>query len=120
MVARLSRQSALATSDDLARPPGFSTALASADFGEARADRLLSNADVEYLLSFRDAVDIPARNRPAVAWLVRDGFLPLFADATLRPREQMTRARVIHVIARILESRGTLALQKVTPPPQPA
>src|SRR5947209_14174358 len=116
-VARLSRQSALAASDDLTRPPGFSTALASAVFGEARADTLLNNADVEYLLSFRDAVDIPARNRPDVAWLARDGFLPLFADATLRPREQMSRARVIHVIARILESRGTLALQKGTTRP---
>jgi stage II sporulation protein D len=116
-VARLSRQSVPLTSDDLTRPPGFSTALASAVFGEARADTLLNNADVEYLLSFRDAADIPARNRPDVAWLVRDGFLPLFADASLRPREQMSRARVIHVIARILESRGTLALQKGTTRP---
>lgn len=116
-VARLSRQPVALASDDLTRPPGFSTALASAIFGEAHADTLLNNADVEYLLSFRDAADIPARNRPDVAWLVRDGYLALFPDATLRPREQMSRARVIHAIARILESRGTLALQKGTTRP---
>jgi stage II sporulation protein D len=111
-VARLARQSVPAISDDVTRPPAFSTALASAVFGEARADTLLDNADVEYLLAFRDAADIPARNRPDVAWLVRDGFLQLYPDATLRPREQMSRARVIHAIARLLESRASFALQK--------
>lgn len=116
-VARLARQSVSAMSDDATRPPGFSTALASAVFGEARADTLLDNADVEYLLAFRDAADIPARNRPDVAWLVRDGFLELYPDATLRPREQMPRARVIHAIARLLESRGSFGLQKGTTRP---
>jgi stage II sporulation protein D len=116
-VARLARQSVPAISDDVTRPPGFSTALASAVFGEARADTLLDNADVEYLLAFRDAADIPARNRPDVAWLVRDGFLQLYPDATLRPREPMSRARIIHAIAHLLESRGSFALQKGTTRP---
>lgn len=116
-VARLSRQPTPAISDDVTRPPAFSTALSAAVFGGARADTLLDNADVEYLLAFRDASDIPLQNRPDVAWLVRDGFLSLFPDATLRPREQMSRARVIHAIARLLESRGTLALQKGTTRP---
>jgi stage II sporulation protein D len=111
-VARLARQSVPAINDDVSRPPAFSTALSSAVFGEARADTLLDNADVEYLLAFRDAGDIPARNRPDVAWLVRDGFLPLFPDATLRPREPMSRARVIQTITRLLESRGSFGLQK--------
>lgn len=116
-VARLARQSVPVINDDVTRPPAFSTALSSAVFGEARADTLLDNADVEYLLAFRDAGDIPARNRPDVAWLVRDGFLPLFPDATLRPREPMSRARAIHTIARLLESRGSFALQKGTTRP---
>lgn len=117
VVARLARQSLPALSDDVTRPPAFSTALASAVFGEARADTLLDNADVEYLLSFRDAADIPARNRADVAWLVRDGLLPLFPDATLRPREVMSRSRVIHAIARTLEARGFFGLQKGTTRP---
>jgi stage II sporulation protein D len=117
MVARLARQSVPAISDDVTRPPAFSTALASAVFGEAHADTLFDNADVEYLLAFRDAADIPARNRPDVAWLVRDGFLQLYPDATLHPRDQMSRARAIHAIARLLESRGSFALQKGTTRP---
>jgi stage II sporulation protein D len=116
-VARLARQTIPAIGDDATHPPGFSTALAAAVFGEARADTLLDNADVEYLLAFRDAADIPARNRPDVAWLVRDGFLELYPDATLRPREPMSRARVIHAIARLLESRGSFGLQKGTTRP---
>jgi stage II sporulation protein D len=116
-VARLARQSVPVINDDATRPPGFSSALASAVYGEARADTLLDNADVEYLLSFRDAESIPARNRADVAWLVRDGFLQLFPDATLRPREVMSRARVIHTIARALEARGSFGLQKGTTRP---
>lgn len=117
VVARLARQSVPAISDDVTRPPAFSTALSAALFGEARADTLLDNADVEYLLSFRDAADIPERNRADVAWLVRDGFLSLFPDATLHPREAMSRARVIHTISRALEARGSFGLQKGTTRP---
>jgi stage II sporulation protein D len=117
VVARLARQSVPTTNDDVTRPPAFSTALSSAIFGEARADTLLDNADVEYLLSFRDAGDIPERNRADVAWLVRDGVLSLFPDASLRPREVMSRARVIHTIARALEARGSFGLQKGTTRP---
>src|SRR5436305_6760026 len=116
-VARLSRQTVPVVNEDVTRPPAFSTALASAAFGEARADTLLNNADVEYLLSFRDAEEIPERNRPDVAWLVRDGFLQLYPDATLHPREQMSHARVIHALAKLLESRGSLALQRGTTRP---
>jgi stage II sporulation protein D len=117
VVARLARQSVPAIPDDVTRPPAFSTALATAVFGEARADTLLDNADVEYLLSFRDAGDVPAGNRADVAWLIRDGFLPLFPDASLRPREVMSRARFIHAVARTLEARGALGLQKGTTRP---
>jgi stage II sporulation protein D len=119
-IARLSRQSAPNLSDapdDVTRPPAFISALARAVYGEARADTLLDNADVEYLLAFRDAADIPARNRADVALLLRDGSVSLYPDATLRPREQMPRARILHTIARLLEARGLLQLQKGTTRP---
>jgi stage II sporulation protein D len=116
-VAGLSRQTVPVINDDVTRPPAFSTALAAAAFGEARADTLLDNADVEYLLSVRDADEIPAQNRPDVAMLVRDGFLTLYPDAALHPREQMSHARVIHAIAKLLEWHGSLALQKGTTRP---
>ncbi len=116
-VARMTRQTVPAVTDDVTRAPAFSTALAAAVFGEARADTLLDNADVEYLLSFRDADNIPAQNRADVAWLIRDGLLPLFPDATLRPREVMTRGRVVRAVASTLEARGFFGLQKGTTRP---
>lgn len=117
-IARLTRQpTPSVAADDITLPPAFSTALAAAVFGPGRADTLLNNADVEYLLAFRDAAEIPARNRADVALLLRDGFLSLYPDATLRPHEAMTRAHVIQTFARLLEARSLLQLQKGTARP---
>jgi stage II sporulation protein D len=116
-VARLARQPLPVLTDDATRTPGFSTALAAAFYGERRADTLMDDADVEYLLSFRDAGDIPASNRADVAMLLRDGALSLYPDATLRPREAMPRGRMIRAIARLLEARNALQLQKATTRP---
>jgi stage II sporulation protein D len=117
VVARLAHQTAPSVSDDAARPPAFSTALASAVYGQGRADTLLDDADVDYLLAFRDAAEVPAPNRADVALLLREGFLSLYPDATLRPREAMSRGRMLHAIVRILEARGLLSLQKGTTRP---
>jgi stage II sporulation protein D len=118
VAARLARQSAPAiASDDATRPPGFSTALMSAVYGPAYADTLLDDADVEYLLPARELGDIPARHRADMAMLLRDGHLTPYADATLHVRDAMTRARALHTIARLLESRGILQLQKGTTKP---
>ena len=99
------------------RPPAFATALSAAAFGESRADTLLNNADVEYFLAIRDANEVPAANRADVAMMVRDGYLSVFPDVTLRPRETMTRGRVLRAIARLLENRGLLQMQKGTARP---
>ncbi|HKO35890.1 MAG TPA: SpoIID/LytB domain-containing protein [Pyrinomonadaceae bacterium] len=118
VVARLSKNTAhRPPSEDSIKAPSFSTALISAIFGEARADTLLNSADINYLLSFRDGEDVPAANRADVAMLIREGALTLFTDATLRPKEAMARGRALHAIARMLESRGSLALQKGTTRP---
>ncbi len=99
------------------RPPAFATALSAAAFGESRAGTLLNDADVEYFLAMRDADDIPAANRADVAMLIRDGYLSILPDATLRPREPLSRARALHSIARLLEARSLLQLQKGTARP---
>lgn len=119
-VARLAKQNAPNISDEAIRPGAFSTALLAAIFGETRADVLLNNADVDYLLAFRDAEQVPQANRADVAMLLRDGYLSLFPDTTIRPREAMSRARVLHTIARLLETRGMLQLQKGTTRPATA
>jgi stage II sporulation protein D len=117
VVGRLARNPTFKAADDLTRAPAFSTALIAAVYGEARADTLLNNADADYLLGFRDGEQVPGPNRADVAMLLRDGALALFADATLRPKEPMSRAAALHAMAKVLESRNLLALQKGTSRP---
>jgi stage II sporulation protein D len=116
-VARLAHQVAPVVTEDVIRPPAFATAFSTAVFGESRGGTLLNNADVEYFLAVRDANDIPPANRADVAMLIRDGYLSILPDATLRPREPLSRARALHSIARILEARTLLQLQKGTARP---
>jgi stage II sporulation protein D len=49
--------------------------------------------------------------------LVREGHLSVYPDAKLRPREPLSRARVLHAIARLLEARNLLQLQKANARP---
>lgn len=115
--ARLSRNASFKAPDDATKLPAFSTALMSAIFGEARADTLLNNADVDYVLGLRDGEQIPEANRADVAMLLRDGHLSLFADATLRPKETLSRGRALHAISSLLDARGYLGIQKGTARP---
>src|SRR5437763_7958866 len=115
--ARGARNPAFKAPDDAAKTPAFSTALMAAVYGDRRADSLLNSADADYLLSFRDGEEVPVANRADVAMLLRDGALSLFADATLRPKEAMPRSRALHAIARLLESKNLLAVQKGTSRP---
>ena len=113
-VATLARQPAPQTAFDATRPAGFATALAFALDGESRGSVLLNSADVEYILSFRDESDVPPQSRADVAAMLREGHLSLYPDGTLRPRQVLTRAIVIHSLAHALEARGLLRLQKAT------
>ena len=115
--ATLAHQIAPSVSEEVNRPPAFATALSTAVFGESRGSTLLNNADVDYFLAIRDAKDVPENNRADVAMLVRDGYLSILPDATLGSREPLSRARALHSIARILEARGLLQLQKGTARP---
>jgi stage II sporulation protein D len=116
-VASLAHQTNPQVGTDATRPAGFATALAFALDGESRGAVLLNSADVEYVLSFRDASDVPGQSRADVAAMLREGNLSLYPDATLRPRQPLTRARALHSIAHALEARGLLRLQKATARP---
>jgi stage II sporulation protein D len=116
-VALLTRQPTPLVNSESLRPGGFATALAAALDGESRGAVLLNSADVGYLLSFRDADEVAQQNRADVAAMLREGNLSLFPDGTLRPRQPISRARVLHSIVRALESRGLLRLQKATARP---
>ena len=110
--ARLARQAAPVTPDDINRPPAFATALLSAVLGEGRTSTLLNDADANYLLAVSDSQEVPAQNRADLALLVRDGYLSVYPDATIRPRDRLSRARILHAIAGLLENRNLLQLQK--------
>ncbi len=116
-VSVITRQPFLTIPHEATRPAGFAVALANALYGERRGDVLLNENDVQYLLSFKDANEIAEASRAEVALLLRDGHLSLFADATLRPRLPMSRARVIYAIAHALEARGYFQLRKATARP---
>jgi stage II sporulation protein D len=116
VVSRLARRPfpAAEINADATRPAGFATALAVAVDFESRGTILLDEPTISYLLAFRDASDIPARNRADVALLLRDGHLQLYPDATLRPRQAMTRARAVHTVEHLLEARELFSLQRAT------
>jgi stage II sporulation protein D len=116
-VATLAHQVAPAVTEDVNRPPAFATALNLAVYGENRANSLLNNADVDYFLAIRDAVEVPTANRADLALLLRDGYLSVYPDATLRPQEPISRGRALHTIARILDARGLLQVQRGTARP---
>jgi peptidoglycan hydrolase-like amidase len=116
-VARVAHQTTPATGDDVNRPPAFAIALSLAVFGESRAATLLNDADANYFLAVKDAQDVPVQSRADLAMLLREGYLSVYPDATLRPRADLSRARILHAIARILEARNLLQLQTGTARP---
>jgi stage II sporulation protein D len=113
-VAALARQQAPNAGPDAVRPAGFASALAAALDGESRGASLLNSADVEYLLAFRDADEVPQQNRADVAAMLREGHLALLPDGMLRPRQPLTHARALRTVAHAMEGRGLLRLQKAT------
>src|SRR5687767_11464048 len=113
-VARLAKQVAPAVTDTVHYPPAFATALSTAVFGERRGDTLLNSADIQYFLAVKDANEIPEGNRADVAFLIREGYMSALPDASLKPKEPLSRGRALHSIARILDARNLLQLQKAT------
>jgi stage II sporulation protein D len=116
-VARISRQPPAPVTDDTDEPGPFATALLTAVMGESRTSTLLNDNDAAYFLAVRDLQDVPSVNRADLALLVRDGYLSIYPDATIRPKESLTRAKALHAITKLLETRNLLQLQKSTARP---
>ena len=103
---------------ETARPANFATALATMLYGADYADTLLSASDVNYQLSFADGDKIPKTQRANVAILLRDGWLSLYSDATLRPEKSFSRARILNTILRLADKKKWFtALQTGTAKP---
>lgn len=94
---------------EIAKPANFATALATMLYGADYADTLLSASDVNYNLSFADADKVPANQRANVAVLLRDGYLSLYPDSSLKPEKSLSRARILNTILRLANVKKWLA-----------
>ncbi len=90
---------------DTAKPIELSKLLASWIYEPNYADTLLSESDINYHLSFADAAEIPKERRADLAILMRDGWLSIYPDLTMKPNKPLTRARFLKLINQIYEKK---------------
>lgn len=114
IAARLGAPAPLVNSET-AKPANFAAALSAVLYGADYADTLLSASDINYQLSFADGDKVPLASRANTAILLRDGWLSLYSDATLKPEKSLSRARILNTILRLAEKKKWLtALQTGT------
>jgi stage II sporulation protein D len=100
---------------DTAKPLELSRILATMIYGDAYADTLLSEADINYQLAFDDAAEIPKDRRANVAVLFRDGYFALYPDLTLKPNKAFSRAKMLRLVEQIYTKKKWMpALQTAT------
>lgn len=90
---------------DTVKPIELARILTSFIYAPGYADTLLSESDVNYYLSFDDMKEIPKDRRTDSAVLLRDGYLTLYPDMTLKPNKPFTRARLLRLIRQIYEKK---------------
>ncbi len=90
---------------DTAKPPELARILAQMIYGDAYADTLLSEADINYQLAFDDAAEIPKDRRADLAILFRDGYFALYPDLTLKPNKAFSRAKMLRLIEQIYQKK---------------
>ena len=86
---------------DSAKPLELAHILSTMIYGENYADTLLSEADINYQISFDDAAEVPANRRADVAILLRDGYFAIYPDLTLKPNKSFSRAKMLRLIEQI-------------------
>ena len=86
---------------DTAKPLELARILSSFVYTPGAPDTLLTDADVNYHLSFDDAAEVPKDRRPDLAMLLRDGYFTLQPDLTLKPNKPFTRAGMLRLIRQI-------------------
>jgi len=90
---------------DTAKPLEIARILAQMIYGDAYADTLLSESDINYQLSFDDAAEVPKERRADVAILLRDGYFAVYPDLTLKPNKAFSRAKMLRLIQQIYEKK---------------
>ncbi|HEX8567360.1 MAG TPA: SpoIID/LytB domain-containing protein [Pyrinomonadaceae bacterium] len=113
--ARLGQTFPAQVNSETAKPANFAQILGTLLYGADYADTMLSASDVNYNLPVADIEKIPINQRANVAILLRDGWLSLMPDASLRPDKSMSRARILNIILRLADKKKWLpALQAGT------
>ncbi|MCA1624413.1 MAG: SpoIID/LytB domain-containing protein [Acidobacteria bacterium] len=84
-----------------AKPLELARILSAMIYGDNYANTLLSEADINYQLTFDDASEIPQPRRADVAILFRDAFFSLYPDLTLKPNKAFSRAKMLRLIKQI-------------------
>ncbi len=90
---------------DTAKPIELARILAGFIYAPTFADTMLSESDINYQLSFDDAVEIPKERRADVALLLRDGYFAIHSDLTMKPNRPFTRAKMLRLIRQIYEKK---------------
>lgn len=93
---------------DTAKPVELARILAGFIYAPGYPDTMLTESDVNYLLSFDDAAEIPKERRAEIAALIRDGYLAIHPDLTLKPNKPFSRARMLRLIRQIYEKKKWL------------
>lgn len=108
-LAQLSQKDAPVITQNVIRQAEFIQILAVTIYGKSRANTLLAPADIDYLLSGLQIVQLPGPTRADAALLLKDGILRLTADGVLDGRSQISRGQVLECIARAVwkVSKGT-------------
>jgi stage II sporulation protein D len=73
---------------------------------EADSDTLMSEADIDYQLSFLDAGEVPARDRVMLAALLRDGWFSIYSDLTIKPNKSYSRGKILRLIDHIYNKKS--------------
>ncbi len=100
---------------DSAKPAELARILAQMVYGDAFADTILSEADINYQLAFDDAAEIPPTRRADIALLMRDGYFSVYPDLTLKPQKAFSRAKMLRLVEQIYRKKKWMpALQSGT------
>src|SRR5206468_3524042 len=79
---------------------------------EERAKLELEDRDLPFMLTTRDAGQIPAGDRRGFAFLLGQGILSTPADGSLKLRSRPTHAMVLSWIYRIVDRYQSIPIQK--------
>ena len=67
----------------------------------AKVEALMAESDINYHLSFADAAEVPKRDRPILAELLRDGWFTIYSDLTIKPNKHYSRGKILRLIDHI-------------------